>query len=48
MAKKLLVWFGVCVLSAGVTVLSLKFLDGPLGIRKNLGIQGPAISATHP
>ncbi|HTX36035.1 MAG TPA: hypothetical protein VME43_13485 [Bryobacteraceae bacterium] len=51
MAKKLLLWFGVCAVSAAVTVLSLKILDGPLGIRKRLGIQGPAAtttSATHP
>jgi hypothetical protein len=48
MAKKLMVWFAVCAVSAGVTVVALKFLDGPLGIRRHLGIQGPATSATHP
>ena len=50
MSKKLLVWFAVCVASAGVTVISLKVLDGPLGIRKRLGIQGPATTTTaaHP
>jgi hypothetical protein len=48
MSKKLIVWFAVCAVSAVVTVLSLKVLDGPLGIRKRFGIQGPATTATHP
>jgi len=48
MPKKLIVWFGVFAVSAGVTVVALKFLDGPLEIRKRLGIQGPVTSTTHP
>ena len=48
MAKKLMVWFAVCIGSAGVTVFALKVLDGPLSIRKHLGIQGPSTTSAHP
>jgi len=47
MSRKLILWFAVCLGSAGVTVLALKTLDAPLGIRKHLGIQGPS-AQSHP